>query len=211
MDWRGIQSIRIAISIYVFSKVWSSQGNGKVTCRNQRKQEIANLEEICAVQVCLWGRNWTWFSGLTSVNNLRGSMLQFQVIEKRKCEGFDNIFYLRLYWERSSFFAGQHIPLGVEEMEIIWYSSLLLNLITFFHFILWSIFLVLEGSWQIYWRNWFKKKKERNYWGIIQRTMSPMNSQLFVLKYLTIRYIFYSRYTSKLENRHPYLLMRNMI
>ena len=40
---------------------------------------------------------------------------------------FDNIFYLRLLRKAPSFFAGQHLPLGTEDGEMMIFFSFLLS------------------------------------------------------------------------------------
>ena len=40
---------------------------------------------------------------------------------------FDNIFYLRLHRKAPSFFAGQHLPLGTEDEEMMIFFSFLLS------------------------------------------------------------------------------------
>ena len=51
MDVSEVQSIRFAISISVFSKVWSSQEWEGHMQKPERKQEIATLEEICGASL----------------------------------------------------------------------------------------------------------------------------------------------------------------
>ena len=71
--WRGPEHQIRYFYFCLFRKVWSSQEWEGHMQKPERNQEIASLEEICGAS-CLRGRNWTWFSGLTSVNNVSGSM-----------------------------------------------------------------------------------------------------------------------------------------
>ena len=114
----------------------------------ERNQEIASLEEICGASLSSGQKLDLVLWAHISQQRLRVNACQFQVIEEKMRGYFDNIFYLRLLRKAPSFFAGQHLPLGTEDGEMMIYS-LSSYLIASFLFILWSISLVLEGSWQI--------------------------------------------------------------
>ena len=114
----------------------------------ERKQEIASLEEICGASLSSGQKLdlvlWTHISQ----QRLRVKACQFQVIEEKMKGYFDNIFYLRLLRKTPSFFAGQHLPLGTEDGEMmIFFSFLLSHRILPLHTM--EYILGLEGSWQI--------------------------------------------------------------
>ena len=93
----------------------------------ERKQEIATLEEICGANLSSGQKLDLILWAHISQQRLRVNACQFQVIEEKNARYFDNIFYLRLLRKAPSFFAGQHLPLGTEDGEMMIFFSFLLS------------------------------------------------------------------------------------
>ncbi|CVM53185.1 regulatory protein [Streptococcus pneumoniae] len=125
--WRGPEHQIRYFYFCLFRKVWSSQEWEGHMQKPERKQEIANLEEICGASLSAGQKLDLVLWAHISQQRLRVNACQFQVIEEKMRGYFDNIFYLRLLRKVPSFFAGQHIPLGVEDGEMMIFFSFLLS------------------------------------------------------------------------------------
>lgn len=125
--WRGPEHQIRYFYFCLFRKVWSSQEWEGHMQKPERKQEIANLEEICGASLSVGQKLDLVLWAHISQQRLRVNACQFQVIEEKMRGYFDNIFYLRLLRKVPSFFAGQHIPLGVEDGEMMIFFSFLLS------------------------------------------------------------------------------------
>ena len=125
--WRGPEHQIRYFYFCLFRKIWSSQEWEGHMQKAERKQEIATLEEICGASLSSGQKLdlvlWTHISQ----QRLRVNACQFQVIEEKMRGYFDNIFYLRLLRKAPSFFAGQHLPLGTEDGEMMIFFSFLLS------------------------------------------------------------------------------------
>ncbi len=169
MDVGAVQSIQIRYFYFCLSHSLVGDQNGKATCKPE--SEIATLE-ICGASLSS-GQKLDLILWATSVSNVFGSM-PVSSSDRRNTEVFWQYLPIFVCIE-PSFFAGQHIPLGTEDGEMmIFFSSS--YLIAFFLFLTMSVSLVFGGQLADCWHNWFKKWRRRSCWVIIQRTMSPMNS-----------------------------------
>lgn len=122
---------------------------------------------------------------------------------------FDNIFYLRLHRKAPSFFAGQHIPLGTEDGEMmILFSFLLSHRILPLHTM--EYILGFGGQLADLLTQLIQEmKKEELLGGYTEDHVTYELSQLCAQVYLYKGYILQDRYKYQLENRHPYLLMEH--
>lgn len=108
-------------------KVWSSQDWQSELQKSERQQEIAVLEEICGaglsqsqtLDLVLW-------SHITQ-QRLRVQGCQFHQIEERMSFYFETIFYQRLLRKSKDLFAGQHLPTGEKDSEVMIFFAFLLS------------------------------------------------------------------------------------
>lgn len=175
----------------------------------ERKQEIATLEEICGASLSSGQKLdlvlWTHISQ----QRLRVNACQFQVIEEKMRGYFDNIFYLRLHRKAPSFFAGQHLPLGTEDGEMmIFFSFLLTHRILPLHTM--EYILGFGGQLADLLTQLIQEMKKEELLGdYTEDHVTYELSQLCGQVYLYKGYILQDRYKYQLENRHPYLLMEH--
>ena len=190
-------------------KVWSSKDWGNEMQKPERRREIASLEEICGAQLSSGPKLDLILWNHISQQRLRVNACQFQVIEDKMRGYFDNIFYLRLLRKTPSFFAGQHIPLGTEDGEMmIFFSFLLSHRILPLHTM--EYILGFGGRLADLLTQLIQKmKKEGLLGGYTEDHVTYELSQLCAQVYLYKGYILQDHYKYKLENRHPYLLMEH--
>lgn len=101
--WRGPEHQIRYFYFCLFRKVWSSQEWEGHMQKPERKQEIANLEEICGASLSAGQKLDLVLWAHISQQRLRVNACQFQVIEEKMRGYFDNIFYLRLLRKVPSF------------------------------------------------------------------------------------------------------------
>ena len=190
-------------------KVWSSKDWGNEMQKPERRREITSLEEICGAQLSSGQKLDLVLWNHISQQRLRVNACQFQVIEDKMRGYFDNIFYLRLLRKTPSFFAGQHIPLGTEDGEMmIFFSFLLSHRILPLHTM--EYILGFGGRLADLLTQLIQKmKKEGLLGGYTEDHVTYELSQFCGQVYLFKGYILQDRYKYQLENRHPYLLMEH--
>ena len=207
--WRGPEHQIRYFYFCLFRKVWSSQEWESHMQKAERKQDIATLEEICGARLSSGQKLdlvlWTHISQ----QRLRANACQFQVIEEKMRGYFDNIFYLRLLGKASSFFGGQHIPLGTEDGEMMIFFSFLLS-----HRILplYTMEYILGFGGQLadlLTQMIQEMKKEQLLGDYTEDHVTYELSQLCSQVYLYKGYILQDQYRYQTENRHPYLLMEH--
>ena len=207
--WRGPEHQIRYFYFCLFRKVWSSQEWESHMQKAERKQDIATLEEICGARLSSGQKLdlvlWTHISQ----QRLRANACQFQVIEEKMRGYFDNIFYLRLLGKASSFFGGQHIPLGTEDGEMMIFFSFLLS-----HRILplYTMEYILGFGGQLadlLTQLIQEMKKEELLGDYTEDHVTYELSQLCGQVYLYKGYILQDQYRYQTENRHPYLLMEH--
>lgn len=207
--WRGPEHQIRYFYFCLFRKVWSSQEWEGHMQKPERKQEIANLEEICGASLSVGQKLDLVLWAHISQQRLRVNACQFQVIEEKMRGYFDNIFYLRLLRKVPSFFAGQHIPLGVEDGEMmIFFSFLLSHRILPLHTM--EYILGFGGQLADLLTQLIQEMKKEELLGdYTEDHVTYELSQLCAQVYLYKGYILQDRYKYQLENRHPYLLMEH--
>ena len=207
--WRGPEHQIRYFYFCLFRKVWSSQEWESHMQKPERKQEIATLEEICGASLSSGQKLDLVLWSHISQQRLRVNACQFQVIEEKMQGYFDNIFYLRLLRKVPSFFAGQHIPLGTEDGEMmIFFSFLLSHRILPLH----TMEYILGFGGQLVGlltQLIQEMKKEELLGDYTEDHVTYELSQLCAQVYLYKGYILQDRYKYQLENRHPYLLMEH--
>ena len=207
--WRGPEHQIRYFYFCLFRKVWSSQKWESHMQKAERKQDIATLEEICGARLSSGQKLdlvlWTHISQ----QRLRANACQFQVIEEKMRGYFDNIFYLRLLGKASSFFGGQHIPLGTEDGEMmVFFSFLLSHRILPLHTM--EYILGFGGQLADLLTQLIQEmKKEELLGGYTEDHVTYELSQLCGQVYLYKGYILQDRYKYQIEHRHPYLLMEH--
>lgn len=207
--WRGPEHQIRYFYFCLFRKVWPSQEWESHMQKAERKQDIATLEEICGASLSSGQKLdlvlWTHISQ----QRLRVNACQFQVIEEKMRGYFDNIFYLRLLGKASSFFGGQHIPLGTEDGEMmIFFSFLLSNRILPLHTM--EYILGFGGELAALLTQMIQEmKKEQLLGDYTEDHVTYELSQLCSQVYLYKGYILQDQYRYQTENRHPYLLMEH--
>lgn len=207
--WRGPEHQIRYFYFCLFRKVWSSQEWESHMQKAVRKQDIATLEEICGARLSSGQKLdlvlWTHISQ----QRLRANACQFQVIEEKMRGYFDNIFYLRLLGKVSSFFGGQHIPLGTEDGEMmIFFSFLLSHRILPLHTM--EYILGFGGELVALLTQMIQEmKKEQLLGDYTEDHITYELSQLCSQVYLYKGYILQDQYRYQTENRHPYLLMEH--
>ena len=207
--WRGPEHQIRYFYCCLFRKVWSSQEWESHMQKAVRKQDIATLEEICGARLSSGQKLdlvlWTHISQ----QRLRANACQFQVIEEKMRGYFDNIFYLRLLGKASSFFGGQHIPLGTEDGEMmIFFSFLLSHRILPLHTM--EYILGFGGELVALLTQMIQEmKKEQLLGDYTEDHITYELSQLCSQVYLYKGYILQDQYRYQTENRHPYLLMEH--
>ena len=207
--WRGPEHQIRYFYFCLFRKVWSSQEWESHMQKAERKQDIATLEEICGARLSSGQKLdlvlWTHISQ----QRLRANACQFQVIEEKMRGYFDNIFYLRLLGKASSFFGGQHIPLGTEDGEMmIFFSFLLSHRILPLHTM--EYILGFGGELVALLTQMIQEmKKEQLLGDYTEDHITYELSQLCSQVYLYKGYILQDQYRYQTENRHPYLLMEH--
>lgn len=207
--WRGPEHQIRYFYFCLFRKVWSSQEWESHMQKAVRKQDIATLEEICGARLSSGQKLdlvlWTHISQ----QRLRANACQFQVIEEKMRGYFDNIFYLRLLGKASSFFGGQHIPLGTEDGEMmIFFSFLLSHRILPLHTM--EYILGFGGELVALLTQMIQEmKKEQLLGDYTEDHITYELSQLCSQVYLYKGYILQDQYRYQTENRHPYLLMEH--
>ena len=122
---------------------------------------------------------------------------------------FNNIFYLRLLRKAPSFFAGQHIPLGTEDGEMmVFFSFLLSHRILPLHTM--EYILGFGGQLADLLTQMIQEMKKKELLGdYTEDQVTYELSQLCSQVYLYKGYILQDCYKYQLENRHPYLLMEH--
>ena len=207
--WRGPEHQIRYFYFCLFRKVWSSQEWESHMQKAVRKQDIATLEEICGARLSSGQKLdlvlWTHISQ----QRLRANACQFQVIEEKMRGYFDNIFYLRLLGKASSFFGGQHIPLGTEDGEMmIFFSFLLSHRILPLHTM--EYILGFGGELVALLTQMIQEmKKEQLLGDYTEDHITYELSQLCSQVYLYKGYILQDQYRYQTENRHTYLLMEH--
>ena len=207
--WRGPEHQIRYFYFCLFRKIWSSQKWESHMQKAERKQDIATLEEICGARLSSGQKLdlvlWTHISQ----QRLRANACQFQVIEEKMRGYFDNIFYLRLLGKASSFFGGQHIPLGTEDGEMmIFFSFLLSHRILPLHTM--EYILGFGGELVALLTQMIQKMKKEELLGdYTEDHVTYELSQLCGQVYLYKGYILQDRYKYQIEHRHPYLLMEH--
>ena len=207
--WRGPEHQIRYFYFCLFRKVWSSQEWESHMQKAERKQDIATLEEICGASLSSGQKLdlvlWTHISQ----QRLRVNACQFQVIEEKMQGYFDNIFYLRLLGKASSFFGGQHIPLGTEDGEMmIFFSFLLSHRILPLHTM--EYILGFGGQLADLLTQLIQEMKKEELLGdYTEDHVTYELSQLCAQVYLYKGYILQDCYKYQLENRHPYFLMEH--
>ena len=207
--WRGPEHQIRYFYFCLFRKVWSSQEWEGHMQKAERKQDIATLEEICGASLSSGQKLdlvlWTHISQ----QRLRANACQFQVIEEKMRGYFDNIFYFRLLGKASSFFGGQHIPLGTEDGEMmIFFSFLLSHRILPLHTM--EYILGFGGQLADLLTQLIQEmKKEELLGGYTEDHVTYELSQLCGQVYLYKGYILQDQYRYQTENCPPYLLMEH--
>ena len=207
--WRGPEHQIRYFYFCLFRKIWSSQEWEGHMQKAERKQEIATLEEICGASLSSGQKLdlvlWTHISQ----QRLRVNACQFQVIEEKMRGYFDNIFYLRLLRKAPSFFAGQHIPLGTEDGEMmVFFSFLLSHRILPLHTM--EYILGFGGQLADLLTQLIQEMKKEELLGdYTEDHVTYELSQLCGQVYLYKGYILQDQYRYQTENRHPYLLMEH--
>ena len=207
--WRGPEHQIRYFYFCLFRKVWSSQEWESHMQKAERKQDIATLEEICGASLSSSQKLdlvlWTHISQ----QRLRVNACQFQIIEEKMRGYFDNIFYFRLLGKASSFFGGQHIPLGTEDGEMmIFFSFLLSHRILPLHTM--EYILGFGGELAALLTQMIQEmKKEKLLGDYTEDHITYELSQLCGQVYLYKGYILQDRYKYQIEHRHPYLLMEH--
>ena len=207
--WRGPEHQIRYFYFCLFRKVWSSQEWEGHMQKAERKQDIATLEEICGASLSSGQKLdlvlWTHISQ----QRLRVNACQFHVIEEKMRGYFDNIFYFRLLGKASSFFGGQHIPLGTEDGEMmIFFSFLLSHRILPLHTM--EYILGFGGELAALLTQMIQEmKKEKLLGDYTEDHITYELSQLCGQVYLYKGYILQDRYKYQIEHRHPYLLMEH--
>ena len=139
---------------------------------------------------------------------LRVNACQFQVIEEKNAGYFDNIFYLRLLRKAPSFFAGQHIPLGTEDGEMmVFFSFLLSHRILPLH----TMEYILGFGGQLADLLAIDSRDEER--GVaggytedhVTYELSQLCGQVYLYRAISCK----DQYRYQTENRHPYLLMEH--
>ena len=207
--WRGPEHQIRYFYFCLFRKVWSSKDWENEIQKVERRQEIIGLEEICGaslssgqqLDLVLWSH--------ISYQRLRVKACQFQVIEGKMRGYFNNIFYLRLLRKAPSFFAGQHIPLGTEDGEMmVFFSFLLSHRILPLHTM--EYILGFGGQLADLLTQMIQEMKKKELLGdYTEDQVTYELSQLCSQVYLYKGYILQDCYKYQLENRHPYLLMEH--
>ena len=207
--WRGPEHQIRYFYFCLFRKVWSSKDWENEMQKVERRQEIIGLEEICGaslssgqqLDLVLWSH--------ISYQRLRVKACQFQVIEGKMRGYFNNIFYLRLLRKAPSFFAGQHIPLGTEDGEMmVFFSFLLSHRILPLHTM--EYILGFGGQLADLLTQMIQEMKKKELLGdYTEDQVTYELSQLCSQVYLYKGYILQDCYKYQLENRHPYLLMEH--
>ena len=207
--WRGPEHQIRYFYFCLFRKVWSSKDWENEMQKVERRQEIAGLEEICGaslssgqqLDLVLWSH--------ISYQRLRVKACQFQVIEGKMRGYFNNIFYLRLLRKAPSFFAGQHIPLGTEDGEMmVFFSFLLSHRILPLHTM--EYILGFGGQLADLLTQMIQEMKKKELLGdYTEDQVTYELSQLCSQVYLYKGYILQDCYKYQLEYRHPYLLMEH--
>ena len=207
--WRGPEHQIRYFYFCLLRKVWSSKDWGNEMQKPERRREIASLEEICGAQLSSGQKLDLVLWNHISQQRLRVNACQFQIIEDKMRGYFDNIFYLRLLRKIPSFFAGQHIPLGTEDGEMmIFFSFLLSHRILPLHTM--EYILGFGGRLADLLTQLIQKmKKEGLLGGYTEDHVTYELSQFCGQVYLFKGYILQDRYKYQLENRHPYLLMEH--
>ena len=207
--WRGPEHQIRYFYFCLFRKVWSSKDWENEIQKVERRQEIIGLEEICGaslssgqqLDLVLWSH--------ISHQRLRVKACQFQVIEEKMRGYFNNIFYLRLLRKAPSFFAGQHIPLGTEDGEMmVFFSFLLSHRILPLHTM--EYILGFGGQLADLLTQMIQEMKKKELLGdYTEDQVTYELSQLCSQVYLYKGYILQDCYKYQLEYRHPYLLMEH--
>ena len=207
--WRGPEHQIRYFYFCLFRKVWSSQEWESHMQKAERKQDIATLEEICGASLSSGQKLDLVLWSHISQQRLRANACQFQVIEEKMRGYFDNIFYLRLLRKAPSFFAGQHIPLGTEDGEMmIFFSFLLSHRILPLHTM--EYILGFGGQLADLLTQLIQEmKKEELLEDYTEDHVTYELSQLCSQVYLYKGYILQDQYRYQTENRHPYLLMEH--
>jgi len=193
----------------LFRKIWSGQEWEMHMQKPARKQEIAILEEICGASLSSGQKLDLVLWNHISQQRLRVNACQFQVIEEKMRGYFDNIFYIRLLRKATSFFAGQHIPLGSEDGEMmIFFSFLLSHRILPLHSM--EYILGFGGQLADLLTQMIQEMKKKDLLGeYTEDYITYELSQLCGQVYLYKGYILQDKYKYQLDNRHPYLLMEH--
>ena len=207
--WRGPEHQIRYFYFCLFRKVWSSKDWENEMQKVERRQEIIGLEEICGaslssgqqLDLVLWSH--------ISHQRLRVKACQFQVIEEKMRGYFNNIFYLRLLRKAPSFFAGQHIPLGTDDGEMmVFFSFLLSHRILPLHTM--EYILGFGGQLADLLTQMIQEMKKKELLGdYTEDQVTYELSQLCSQVYLYKGYILQDCYKYQLEYRHPYLLMEH--
>ena len=207
--WRGPEHQIRYFYFCLFRKIWSSKDWENELQKVERRQEIIGLEEICGaslssgqqLDLVLWSH--------ISHQRLRVKACQFQVIEEKMRGYFNNIFYLRLLRKAPSFFAGQHIPLGTEDGEMmVFFSFLLSHRILPLHTM--EYILGFGGQLADLLTQMIQEMKKKELLGdYTEDQVTYELSQLCSQVYLYKGYILQDCYKYQLEYRHPYLLMEH--
>ncbi len=190
-------------------KVWASADWKQELAKKERQTEIETLEELCGAQLSQGQRlDFVLWSHITQ-QRLKINACQFQVIEEKMRGYFDNIFYLRLLRKAPSFFAGQHLPLGTEDGEMmIFFSFLLSHRILPLHTM--EYILGFGGQLADLLTQLIQEMKKEELLGdYTEDHVTYELSQLCGQVYLYKGYILQDQYRYQTENRHPYLLMEH--